>query len=43
MLEGIDRITVMNAKTSEELAVITPDEITTSSDDVVVILRPVYD
>ena len=43
MLEGIDRIVVENVETGEVLAVITDDEITTASDEIVVRLRPVYD
>ena len=43
MLERIDRITVENIATGEVLAVITNQEVTTASDDIVVRMRPQYD
>jgi len=43
MLKDVDRIIVENIKTGERLAVITEDEITTASKDIVVRLRPVYE
>lgn len=43
MLESIDRIIVENITTGEVLAVITNQEVTTASDDIVVRMRPQYD
>lgn len=43
MLEGIDRVIVENITTGEALAVITDDEVTTASDEIVVRMRPIYD
>ena len=43
MLEGIDRIIVENITTGEVLAVITNDEVTTASEEIVVRMRPIYD
>ena len=43
MFEDIDRIIVENTRTGEVLAVITEDEVTTASDEIVVRMRPVYD
>ena len=42
MLKEVDRIVVENIRTGEALAVITDDEITTASDEIVVRLRPIY-
>ena len=43
MLDGYDRIIVENTVTGETLAVITDDEVTTASNEIVVRMRPVYD
>lgn len=42
MLDGFDKITIENTMTKETLAVITDEEITTTSDEIVVRMRPVY-
>ena len=42
VLGGIDRIIVENITTGEVLAVITDDEVTTASNEIVVRMRPIY-
>lgn len=43
MLNNVDRIVVENTRTGETLAVITEDEVTTASEEIVVRMRPIYD